>query len=62
MPTQAQDKGFAEEMRDSVDEIRMANGTLDNAIAWISKNLDPGEVFSDKDLAGWAESNGYFKE
>ena len=62
MPTTSQDKFFAETMRDSVDEIKMSNGTLDNAIDWIAGNLNPDEVFSNKDLSAWAESNGYTKE
>jgi hypothetical protein len=62
MPTTSQDKLFAETMRDSVDEVKMSNGTLGNAIDWISHNLNPDDVFSDKDLRAWAESNGYVKE
>lgn len=62
MPTGSQDKAFAEEMRDSVDEVKMSDGTLNNAIYWISRNLNPDDVFSDKDLSGWAEANGYVKE
>jgi len=56
------DLEFAEAMRDSVDEVRMSNGTLDNAIYWIARNLNPDDVFSDKDLEAWAEANGYTKE
>lgn len=62
MPTGTQDRHFAEVMRDSVDEVKMSNGALDNAIEWISKNLNPDDVFSDKELSAWAEANGYVKE
>jgi len=62
MPTKSQDKEFAEEMKDSVDFVQMSNGALDNAINWISRNLNPDEVFSEKDLQDWAENNGYTKQ
>ncbi len=62
MPTNNQDKEFAEAMRDSVDEVKMSNGTLDNAIYWIARNLSPDDVFGDKELQAWAEANNYVKE
>jgi hypothetical protein len=62
MPTNQQDKDFAEEMRDSVDEVKMSSGALDNAIYWIARNLNPDDVFEEKDLNAWAEANGYSKE
>jgi hypothetical protein len=64
MPTGTQDKNFAEEMAASVDDtiVKMSNSTLDNAIAWIQDNLDPDDVFKEKQLESWAESNGYVKE
>lgn len=34
---------------------------LESSIDWISKNMDPEDVFSASDLEGWAESNGYTK-
>lgn len=54
MPTGHQDKAFAEEMRDSVDEVKMSTSTLDNAISWIAANLDPEDVFDEKKLKGFA--------
>lgn len=62
MPTKSKDAAFAEEMEGSLDRIVMGNATLDNAIAWIDSNLDPDEVFDQKKLEAWAESNGYVKE
>lgn len=62
MPTNREDSAFAEVMKDSVDEVKMSNTTLDNAIDWISSNLEPDEVFDDKKLSAWAENNGYIKE
>lgn len=34
---------------------------LEEAISWISDNMRPEEVFSDKQLISWAEDNGYKK-
>jgi light-regulated signal transduction histidine kinase (bacteriophytochrome) len=30
-------------------------------IDWIAENMEPDEVFSDDELAEWAEDNGYEK-
>ena len=30
---------------------------LGKAIEWIQENLEPGDVFSDKDLEKWADHN-----
>lgn len=64
MPTNSQDKEFATEMKDSVDEVdvKMSHSALDNAIAWIAKNLDPDDVFTNESLETWAENNGYVKQ
>jgi len=62
MASSTKDKAFAEEMAASLDEIKMSSSTLDNAIEWIGSNLNPDEVFKEKDLESWAESNGYVKE
>jgi hypothetical protein len=32
---------------------------LEEAVEWISVNMDPEEVFSRSDLGYWAEHNGY---
>ncbi len=55
MPTSSQDQSFAEAIVDY-------RNLLDNAIEWIAKNLNPSDVFSDKDLETWAEGEGYVKE
>ena len=62
MPTGTQDKSFAELMKDSIDEVKMSTSSLDNAIEWIGENLQPEDVFSEKELERWAESNGFVKE
>ncbi len=55
MPTSSQDQDFAEAV------VNYRN-LLDNAIMWIAKNLNPSEVFSEKDLETWAEGEGYVKK
>lgn len=64
MPTARQDELFASEMSDMVEEstVKMSKSTLDVAIDWIQRNLEPDDVFSEKQLDNWAESNGYIKE
>ena len=62
MPTGREDSEFAEVMRDSVDEVKMSSSSLDNAIDWISNHMNPDEIFSEKQLKEWAESNGYTKD
>lgn len=62
MPTNSQDKAFAEVMKDQIDEIKISHSSLDEAISWIGSNLQPDDVFSIADLESWAEDNGYVKE
>lgn len=54
MTTAKQDADFLQ----SVISARL----LEEAIDWISSNMNPEEVFSDEDLSFWAEQNGYIKE
>jgi hypothetical protein len=35
---------------------------LESSIDWISKNMEPSDVFSENELEAWAEANGYVKE
>lgn len=63
MPTGSQDKEFANLMDSETDvKVSVSSGALDSAIEWISRNLNPEDVFSKSDLESWAESNGYIKE
>lgn len=62
MPTNRQETDFAQVMKDSVDEVKMSSTSLDNAIEWIQSQLDPDDVFTEKQLSNWAESNGYTKD
>lgn len=59
MPTAIQDQDFADEMH---GYAKIQKAALDHAIEWMGKNLDPDDVFDEKDLIAWAESNGYVKE
>ncbi len=61
MATGNQDRKFAELMTSHID-ASVSTNSLDEAIEWIGGNLNPDDVFSEKDLRNWAESNGYIKE
>lgn len=62
MHTQTQGKNFAEIMRDQVDEVKISGTALDAAIDFIISEFDPDDIFTEKQLSAWAESNGYIKE
>ena len=50
-----QDKEFAKDLLDP-------ESLLESAIKWISDNLEPEDVFSEKKLSEWAGDSGYVKE
>ncbi len=54
MPTGKQDNAFITEV--------IPQNLLDAAIEWISKNLEPDDVFLNKKLDDWATSSGYKKD
>lgn len=62
MPSTNQDRAFAEAMSQQIDEVKISATALDEAIDWITGNLSPDDVFSEKALSDWAENNGYKKE
>jgi hypothetical protein len=37
----------------------IGNGLLEDAIAWIKKNMSPEDVFDQEKLESWATQNGY---
>jgi hypothetical protein len=37
----------------------IGDALLETSINWIASNLNPEDVFSESDLANWAEENGY---
>jgi hypothetical protein len=37
------------------------SGLLAKAVEWIRGNLEPEDVFEERELESWAESNGYEK-
>ena len=48
----------AKEDREFITEM-ISSTLLEDAMAWIGMNLNPEDVFSEGDLASWAENNGY---
>ena len=54
--TYRQDAEFFREMQPEEDmEL------LGKAVEWIRSNLEPEDVFKERDLVAWAESQGYIK-
>lgn len=49
--TAAQDREFVETL--------ISSSLLEEAILWIGDNMEPTDVFSDKQLAAWADDAGY---
>ena len=49
MPTAKQDASFLNDV---------APNALDTAIAWIERNLDPEDVFTERTLMNWADRHG----
>jgi hypothetical protein len=62
MPSTRQDESFASIISDQVDTVTISKSALDVAIDWIGSELEPEDIFTDKQLNAWAESNGYVKE
>jgi hypothetical protein len=52
----SQERDFVREITSSLEPI-----LLPYAVEYISRNMNPEDVFPDKDLEYWAESNGYIK-
>lgn len=48
-------------MLEAENVVRIEDGALDHATAWIGANLNPEEVFPEYKLEKWAEANGYVK-
>lgn len=47
-----------EENRNFSDAV-LGSWPLDAAVDWIASNLDPDDVFDEKDLSAWAEAAGF---
>ncbi len=52
MTTAQQDRQFNQMLMPTLTQ----DASLQNAIDWISDNMNPNDVFSDADLAVWAEN------
>lgn len=63
MSTSRQDQFFAEMINDHVESTTtVSKSALEFAIEWIAKEFEPEDIFTEKQLESWAESNGYVKE
>lgn len=62
MPTTSQDRAFAQELDGLEFTVSVPTAALDYAVDWIGRNLEPEDIFSEKQLSNWAEANGYIKE
>ena len=47
---------------DQFSEHILIRDPLDEAIEWISRNLNPEDVFTESQLERWADISGYIKE
>ncbi len=43
-------------------KVEHPEACLDEVLEWVRKNLNPDDVFSNKQLEDWAEGEGYKKE
>lgn len=62
MATTKQDSQFKDFIADNVIAASLPSSTLDDVLDWIRDNLEPDDVFTEKDLDRWAESNDYKKD
>ena len=53
MTTTSQDRKFIADV--------IGDSLLDLSISWIANNLEPGDVFNDRQLESWAISSGFTK-
>ena len=65
MTTTSKDRAFLDKLdlsskiNDAVSDSTA--GLLETAIDWIKNNLEPIDVFSERDLETWAENNGFIR-
>ena len=65
MTTASKDRAFLDKLdlsskiNDAVSDSTA--GLLETAIDWIKNNLEPIDVFSERDLETWAENNGFIR-
>ena len=50
---------FSKQLNERFNEETYQKDALDIAVVWIGDNLVPDDVFSEDQLAAWAEDNGY---
>lgn len=61
MPTEKQNQSFELELQ-TIVRNGYTTTPLSNALYWMQQNLEPEDIFSEKQLSNWAEANGYIKE
>lgn len=57
MPTEEQKRSFVLML---IKHVHYAS--LEYSLQWMQSNLEPEDIFSEKQLSNWAEANGYIKE
>jgi hypothetical protein len=58
MPSSRQDNAYREMVIGKLASLIQ----LDEAIDWIKSNLNPEDVFDERDLRQWADENGFVNE
>lgn len=58
MPTRQQENDFSGEISSFIE---INTDALQSAIDFIGREMEPEDVFSEKQLEDWAEANGYTK-
>lgn len=59
MPTTGQNRDFKSMLE---EELIPRDFLEDSVIPWINRNLEPDDVFDEKELKSWAKNNGYTKD
>jgi hypothetical protein len=61
MPTLSEHISFSNEMSHYIDNGIVKDIALEPAIQWMQQNLEPEDIFSEKQLSNWAEAAGWVK-
>lgn len=62
MSTSKQERQFKDYVVENIISSNLPSSTLDDILYWVRDNVEPDQVFSEKQLEAWAEANGYIKE
>jgi len=61
MPTLKQQELFIRLILDMYYDTKSNRVPLDECISWMQQNLEPEDIFSEKQLSNWAEAAGWIK-